>query len=128
MLAGLVTDAASAIRSIIDAIGVAVVALSVASGLYPFAGSLLRLRPPPSPNEVRNRLGRGLVLSLEVFIAADLLRSVLAPTLTDIVILALVTLIRIALSFSLEYEMRFQPPGESAAPTDERAIREGRDR
>lgn len=64
----------------------------------------------PTLNDVRNRLGRGLVLSLELFIAADLMRSVLVPTLTDVVVLGLITLIRIALGLSLEYELRFEPP------------------
>jgi len=106
MLVGLLTDAALTIMSIINAIGAIVVVLAVVSGLYPFAGYVLHLRSPPTPNEVRARLGRGLVLGLEIFIAADLLRSVLAPTLTDVIILAVITLIRIALSISLEYEMR----------------------
>ncbi|MGH2459039.1 MAG: DUF1622 domain-containing protein [Chloroflexota bacterium] len=106
MPVGLVTDAAYTTMWVINAIGATVVVLAVGSGLSPFIGYVLRLRPVPTPNEVRGRLGRGLVLSLEIFIAADLLRSALAPTLTDVIILALITLIRIALSFSIEYEMR----------------------
>ena len=106
MPVGLLTDAAYTIMWIINAIGATVVVLAVVSGLYPFIRYLLRLGPVPTPNDVRSRLGRGLVLGLEIFIAADLLRSVLAPSLTDVIILFLITLIRIALSFSLEYEMR----------------------
>lgn len=106
MPVGLLTDAAYTIMWIINAIGATVVVLAVVSGLYPYVGYLLRRRPVPAPNEIRARLGRGLVMGLEIFIAADLLRSVLAPSLTDVIILALITLIRIALSFSLEYEMR----------------------
>ena len=95
------------------------VVLSIVAGLYPVVGYLLRLRPLPPPSEGRGRLGRGLVLSLEIFIAAGLLRSVPAPTLTDAVILALITLIRVALSFSLEYEMRTQFPTEQVRQPDE---------
>lgn len=119
MDAGLLTEVAYVIVAIIEVIGATVVVLSVVSGLYLVIGHLLRLRPLPPPNEARTRLGRGLVLSLEIFIAADLLRSVLAPTLTDVVILALITLIRIALSFSLEYELRSPLTAEPIRQSDE---------
>jgi uncharacterized membrane protein len=63
-------------------------------------------------------LSRGLVLSLEIFVAADLLRSVLAPTLLDVAILAVITLVRIALS--LEYGMQRLPAEEKAIqPSDD---------
>lgn len=123
MLASILTDAALTIMVIINVIGAIVVVLAVISGLSPFVGHFLGFRPLPPPNELRTRLGRGLVFGLEIFIAADLLRSVLAPTLTDVIILALITFIRIALSLSLEYEMRFPLPEESLHRSDDTPTR-----
>jgi uncharacterized membrane protein len=98
--------------AVINVIGGTTVVLSLVLGLGPFVKSVIRGTPSPTVSVVRSRLGRGLVLSLEIFIAADLLRSVLAPTLQDVTILALITLIRIALSLSLEHELRTVAPAE----------------
>ena len=116
----LLISVASALTLIFNVIGVIAVIIAVFLGLSPYVGSVLGLRPPPTIGEVRSRLGRGLVLSLEIFIAADLLRSVLAPTLLDVAILAVITLVRIALSLSLEYEMQRLPAEEKATqPSDD---------
>jgi len=63
----------------------------------------------------RNRLGRAIVLGLELLVAADILRSISAePTLNQVIVLAIVVLIRTFLSFSLEVELEgrwpWQPP------------------
>ncbi len=98
-----------------DAAGVIAVAVALVTGLAPYIRTILGLRPPPSIPEVRSTLGRGLVLSLEIFIAADLFRTILAPTLLDVTVLALTTLIRIALSISLEWELgHLRPDGEGS--------------
>src|SRR5579884_1738445 len=60
--------------AVINAIGVITVVIAVALGLHPYVASFLRFRSPPTVAEVRAQLGRGLVLSLEIFLAADLLR------------------------------------------------------
>jgi uncharacterized membrane protein len=95
-----------------EALGVIAVGISLVLGLSPYVATFVRHRTLPSIGEVRTRLGRGLVLSLEIFIAADLLRSVLSPTLQDVAVLALTTLIRIALSLSLDYELKSASSGE----------------
>ncbi len=51
-------------------------------------------------------MGRGLVLSLELFIAADLLRLILHPALQEIAVLGVIILLRTILSLSLVYELR----------------------
>ena len=55
---------------------------------------------------LRQAFGGTLLLSLEVLVAADLLRTVaVAPTLDNVLVLGLIVLIRTFLSFSLEIEI-----------------------
>ncbi|MDA8188593.1 MAG: DUF1622 domain-containing protein [Dehalococcoidales bacterium] len=91
---------------VVEAIGVAVVLVAVIIGLSPYVLTCLRRRPPPIFGEVHARMGRGLVLSLELFIAADLLRLILHPALQEIAVLGVIILLRTILSLSLVYELR----------------------
>jgi uncharacterized membrane protein len=51
------------------------------------------------------RMLRGLLISLDFLVAADLLKSILVPSLTELIILAFVVAIRIVLSWSLSKEI-----------------------
>jgi|SRR6187431_1691046 uncharacterized membrane protein len=53
---------------------------------------------------VRNML-RGLLISLDFLVAADLLRTILVPSLSDLASLAFIVAIRILLSWSLSKEI-----------------------
>ncbi len=96
----------AAFTLIVEAIATVAVVMSVFWGLWPYVMALFRRQPSPTVIEIYTRLGRGLVLSLEIFIAADLLHTILTPTLQEVAILSGVTLLRIILSISLEYELR----------------------
>ena len=70
----------------------------------------LRVRsadPPKDPYQVlRRTFGRSILLGLEVFVAADLIRTVVVDqTWQNVIALGLIVLIRTFLSFSLEVEM-----------------------
>ncbi|UWZ59625.1 DUF1622 domain-containing protein [Dactylosporangium aurantiacum] len=55
---------------------------------------------------LRESFGGVLLLSLEVLVAADLIRTVaVAPTLKNVAVLGLIVLIRTFLSFSLQVEI-----------------------
>jgi len=55
---------------------------------------------------LRQALGGTLLLGVEILVAADLIRTVaVAPTLTNVLVLGLIVLIRTFLSFSLETEI-----------------------
>ena len=61
----------------------------------------------------RNRLGRAIILGLELLVAADILRTISTePTLQQVVVLGIVVLIRTFLSFSLEIELVGRWPWE----------------
>ncbi len=58
-----------------------------------------------SPEDVRLRLGRWLALSLEFLVAADILRTAVAPSWEEIGRLAAIVLLRTALNFFLDREI-----------------------
>ena len=60
---------------------------------------------------MRQTFGGVLLLSLEILVAGDLIRTVaVAPTLDNVVVLGLIVLIRTFRSFSLEIEIDGVPP------------------
>lgn len=61
--------------------------------------------------EFRQRLGRAIILGLELLVAADILRTVsVEPTLRQVLVLGIIVAIRTFLSFSLEVELKGQWP------------------
>jgi uncharacterized membrane protein len=70
--------------------------------------------PRPAPAEYdryRERLGRTLLLGLEILVAADVVRTVaLDPSLESVAVLGLLVLIRTFLSWSLEVEIENRWP------------------
>ncbi len=89
-----------------DAAGVAVI---VGGVLGAAVVSLRDLRRQPAGavyRLLRQRVGRTILLGLEVLVGADIIRTVaVAPTLQSAGALGLVVLIRTVLSFSLEVEL-----------------------
>jgi uncharacterized membrane protein len=62
----------------------------------------------------RYRLGRAIILGLELLVAADILRTISTePTLTDVAALGAIVLIRTFLSFSLEVELEGRWPWQA---------------
>jgi uncharacterized membrane protein len=64
----------------------------------------------------RYRLGRAIILGLELLVAADILRTISTePTTTGVVTLGGIVLIRTFLSFSLEVELEGRWPWQAQA-------------
>jgi uncharacterized membrane protein len=76
-------------------------------------------------NVYRARLGSGLLLGLEILVAADVIRTVaFEPTIQSAVVLGLLVLIRTFLSWSLVVEIEERWPWQ--APRPENADRPGK--
>ena len=61
--------------------------------------------------DFRHRIGRALLLGLEILVAADIIRTVvLEPTLNNVLVLGLLVLIRTFLSWSLVLEIEERWP------------------
>jgi uncharacterized membrane protein len=68
--------------------------------------------------DLRARLGRGILLGLEVLVVADIIRTiVVSPTLSSALTLGLIVVVRIALSFAIDIEVDGALPWRKS-PTD----------
>jgi uncharacterized membrane protein len=72
--------------------------------------------------DLRFRLGKAIILALEVLVAADILRTMAEiPSLGEVAVLGLVVLIRTFLSFTLKLELEhrwpWQPPPGTPQPS-----------
>jgi uncharacterized membrane protein len=66
-------------------------------------------------HDVRQRLGRGILLGLELLVAADIIHTVAVELTWETVgVLAVIVLIRTFLSFSLEVELTGRWPWQQA--------------
>ncbi len=57
-------------------------------------------------NGIRLDFTAKIVLALEFFIAADLIKSILQPTLNDVVVLGVIVAIRTVVGYSLNEELK----------------------
>lgn len=64
-----------------------------------------RAAPPEAKEQVRLQLGRWLALALEFELAADILRTAIAPTWNEIGQLAAIIVLRTALNYFLQREI-----------------------
>ena len=100
----------------IEALGVSLIVLISFYALFRAAWQLLRGLPGEAVFvEFRQQLGRGILLGLELLIAADIIHTVAVDlTLESIGILAAVVAIRTFLSFTLEVELTGRWPWQAA--------------
>jgi uncharacterized membrane protein len=70
---------------------------------------------PELSSEFRKNLGRSILVGLELLVAADIIRTVsVVPTLDNVLVLALIVLIRTFLSMSLEVEISGRWPWQGS--------------
>ena len=70
------------------------------------AAHLRRGRASQVYKDARHRVGRAILLGLELLVAADIMRTIIEkPTLLDIAGLAAIVVIRTFLSFTIEIEL-----------------------
>ena len=89
----------------IDSAGVAVLVVGALAAAVRAARSA-RSGSSDTYRQFRQQLGRSILLGLELLVAADIIRTVaVTPTLSSVLVLALIVAIRTFLSFSLELEI-----------------------
>lgn len=89
-----------------EAAGVAVIVLGAAVATVTYIIRLRRLGATKTYAAYRVGLARSILLGLELLVAGDIIRTVVvAPTLQNLGVLALVVAIRTFLSFTLELEV-----------------------
>ena len=84
-----------------------------------------RSGPARAYTVLRQAFGGTLLLGLEILVAADLIRTVaVAPTLSNVLVLGLIVLIRTFLSFSLEIEINGVLPWRRALASGAGTVRQ----
>ena len=71
---------------------------------------VMRNNPPEAKETVRLRLGRWLAVALEFGLAADILRTAVAPNWSEIGQLVVIAFLRTALNFFLQHELPLAKP------------------
>lgn len=95
------------VAHVIEGIGVLVMAIGLVVVLARFCRSVLvRQAPSVSYDRLRVSLGRVILLGLEILIVGDIVNTITVQTsLTSVVVLGLIVVIRTVLSFTLEVEL-----------------------
>lgn len=118
-----ITAIAAWCAALIEAFGVTIITLAALYSLCHAIMRLIRREDKESVfQEVRQRLGRGILLGLEFLIAADIIYTVAVElTFETVGALALVVLIRTFLSFTMEVELNRKWPWQNGKPTGDDA-------
>jgi uncharacterized membrane protein len=118
MVAVAFTPVAEAVSVVVDAAGVAVILLGLVwAGARAVQGWRAgRAGGVDSPyRRLRQDVGRGILLGLELMVAGDIIRTVaVEPTLDSLAVLGGIVLIRTFLSVSLEVELEGRWPWRHA--------------
>jgi uncharacterized membrane protein len=119
-----VRDAVDHFIPVVEAIGASIIAVGVVITFTVYVMSELRLRPV-AYEHVRLILGRFLALGLEFQLAADILKTAVSPSWTDIQQLAAIAAIRTVLNYFLAQEIQkaadMEQHGMLAKPGDRTA-------
>jgi uncharacterized membrane protein len=121
------TDVVEVIGLVIDGVGVLAIVLGILFATLRFAAAVRR--QANGYRRYRQDLGRGILLGLEILVAADIIRTVaVGPTLQGVLVLGLIVLIRTFLSIALQLEVegrwpwqQVEAPPQRSAPDSEQA-------
>ena len=94
---------------VLDGVGVLVIVIGVLFAGAKFAFTFRRATN--AYRRLRQDIGRGILLGLELLVAADIIRTVaIDPTIESVSVLGLIVLIRTFLSMSLQVELEGRWP------------------
>ena len=97
--------------AVIELVGVSIIATAAVLSTVLFVRQCFTLEWEEAYRWYRANLGRGILLGLEFLVAADIIGTVAAtPTFGSLGVLALIIVIRTALSFTLQVEIEGQLP------------------
>ncbi|HEX9990009.1 MAG TPA: DUF1622 domain-containing protein [Chloroflexia bacterium] len=96
---------AQIVALVAEAAGVVIAAIGIVRALVSYVVDMVRERGAPRSQQTRLDLGRALALSLELLLAADIVRTAIAPTWEEIGQLAAIVAIRTVLNFFLQREI-----------------------
>lgn len=101
----------------IEAFGVLVIIIGAMAATASFLRRYWQSENDNAYLSYRQSLGRSIILGLELMIAGDIIRTVIvASSLADVAILALIVLIRSFISITLHLEVEGKLPWQSRQP------------
>jgi uncharacterized membrane protein len=97
----------------IDIAAGVVIAISIIRGFIMYIKTI-RESPLEQTKEegIKRYVGNGLILALDLEVGSDIIKTVLTPSETDLLALAVIVAIRIALSWSLSKDIRTDPENQ----------------
>ena len=99
------------VGQVIETIGVVIVIIGFILSTAWYVGRLRRGTSLDSYHRYRQDLGRSIMLGLEFLVAGDIIRTIIIEqTLNSAATLAVIVVIRILLSLTLEYEVEGRTP------------------
>jgi len=105
----IVKDISAVVATCSELIAVIVIIIGAAEAIGSAVAGWFRARQPILPLVVFRRFAGWLVLSLEFLLAADILKTAISPTWSDIGQLAAIAAIRTFLNYSLGHDLRHTP-------------------
>lgn len=98
----------------VDAVGVLIVLCGSFYSLYLFLKE--KEKADDRYTHFRQHVGKSILLGLEFLVAGDIIRTVVvAPTLSNVIVLAIIVVIRTFLSMALELELEGKWPWQKRA-------------
>lgn len=123
MTSDLIKELTLTLSTLTEGVAALIIAIAVIEGVFRTLLLVLQSVAPADSStsheakeDVRLRLGRWLALALEFLLAADILRTAVAPTWSEIGQLAAIATIRTALNFFLQLEIDRAEQRKSAPP------------
>lgn len=112
------TSSVTLVARLMEAAGIAVMLVGTFVALV-LSGRLRHRGGAAVYRSFRNQLGQAILLGLEFLVAADIIRTVSEiPTLEEVVVLAIIVLVRTFLSFSLQVELEGHWPWQRSKEQD----------
>ncbi len=110
----------------IGVLGVLVIVFGVVAGVLRFVRTEFRAAAGANVavdrHHLRHALGYYLLLGLEILIAADIIDTLMKPSVQDLIVLGAIVLIRTVISYSLNAELRSEQTSPNAAETSRRYV------
>ena len=87
-----------------------VIAISIIRGFIMFLRTIRRSPLEQTKHEpsIKRYIGNGLILALDIVVGSDIIRTILTPSTSELLELAVVVAIRIALSWSLSRDIHVE--------------------
>lgn len=99
----------SQIVEVVDTLSIVILLIGIVRAVYMFIKSEFTNRNNQQSanriNQIKNFFGSYILFSLEVLIAADIIKTIMKPSLNDVLILGLIVVIRTVISYFLGKEI-----------------------